>query len=58
MSEAYYKPDMISRTAEKGKAWDLPPHAPMTAHWTNSWLNLHYQQEANHTIQRKEENIA
>jgi hypothetical protein len=29
----------------------------MTAHWTKSWLNLYWQQEAVHSIQRKEKNI-
>ncbi len=29
----------------------------MTAHWTNSWLNLHWQQETVHSIQRKEKHI-
>jgi hypothetical protein len=29
----------------------------MTAHRTNSWLNLHWQQEAVHFIQRKEKHI-
>ena len=36
---------------------EISLHMLMTAHWTNSWLNLHWQQEAVHTIQRKEKHI-